>query len=278
MTRHSYKPRTGCAASFVLMMLPPKSGRKAVRLRNAGTIATVAFLYADIISAWIRSEGRVAQEKEKERRGRYLLEWVPGFRDRLIALSGQIQAVKVSTMLAKWEGSIRGKWPSDQYAKLADVQGEMVANLALLGGALSQIDADMRVSFLQHTRVVNPNFIADVMATFSIVSQALKTGEPIPEAFHQNLLDRLHYHGIVGHHSFLAQGDIAPDAIHRQHAEAVTRYEYMFYATAILAVVQLLEGLNELRNITVNLCGEIPLQGYAQWKDEYDRAHLVPKY
>lgn len=156
-------------------MLPPKSGRKAVRLRNAGTIATLSFLYADILSAWIAGEDRVAQDKH----ARYLVEWIPGFRDRLLALSAQIQAVRTSTVLAKWEGSIRGRWPSDQYARLADVQSEMVANLALvsvfvrcsrrcgslagvlqLGGALSQIDADMRTSFLQHTRVLNPNFVS----------------------------------------------------------------------------------------------------------------------
>ena len=46
----------GSAASFVLMMLPPKSGRKAVRLRNAGTVGALGFLYADVVSAWIGSE------------------------------------------------------------------------------------------------------------------------------------------------------------------------------------------------------------------------------
>lgn len=79
------------------------------------------------------------------------------------------------------------------------------------------------------------------MATFSIVSQALETGEPIPEAFHQSLLDRLHYHGMVGHQTFSALGDGSPDAMHRQHTDSVTRYEYMFYATAISAVLQILD-------------------------------------
>lgn len=83
--------------------------------------------------------------------------------------------------------------------------------------------------------------IADVMATFSIVSQALETGEPIPEAFHQNLLDRLHYHGMVGHHTFSAHGDGESNAMRRQHTDSITRYEYMFYATAISAVLQLLD-------------------------------------
>ena len=78
------------------------------------------------------------------------------------------------------------------------------------------------------------------MATFSIVSQALRTGEPVPQAFDQNLFDRLHYHGNVGHHT-LAHDDAAHDALHRQQAESVTRYEYMFYATAISAVFLMLD-------------------------------------
>lgn len=28
-----------------------------------------------------------------------------------------------------------------------------------LGGALAQVDNDMRIRFLQHTRVLNPNFV-----------------------------------------------------------------------------------------------------------------------
>ena len=89
-------------------------------------------------------------------------------------------------------------------------------------------------------RVFIRHQIADVMATFSIVSQSLRTGEPVPQAFDQNLFDRLHYHGNVGHHS-LADGDTAHDALHRQLAESVTRYEYMFYATSISAVFLLLD-------------------------------------
>lgn len=79
------------------------------------------------------------------------------------------------------------------------------------------------------------------MATFSLVSQALRTGEPLPQAFHQNLLDRLHYHGAVGRHTYASNDSSAKDSVHKSHLEQVRNYEFMFYATAICAVFQVVE-------------------------------------
>lgn len=71
----------------------------------------------------------------------------------------------------------------------------------------------------------------------------------------------------------------------------------MFYASAVVAVFQMVEvctnqvryygygelivflfvqGLNELRRVTTRLCGEVPLQGYLEWKELYDRSHTAP--
>ena len=115
------------------------------------------------------------------------------------------------------------------------------------------------------------------MATFSLISQSLRTGEPIPQAMHHNLLDRLAYHGHVARQGWTKSGDAdgGEHPMHGKHVEYVYKYEFMFYATAICAVFQILEGLNELRDITAHLCGEIPLQGFDQWRDEYDSKHSV---
>ncbi|CAL1710858.1 unnamed protein product [Somion occarium] len=251
----------GCAGSFILMMFPPKSGRKAVRLRNASSITSISYLYSMLISAWI-------SEKEKPQQDG--VEWVPGFRDRMIAVAAKLQAVKGQTEIARWEGSIRGAWPYDEYVKLENVETEMIVSLALLGGSLAHLDHSVRVKYLQHTRSINPNFIADVMASFSMIAQALRTGEPLHEASQQNLLDRLHYHGAVANQS-LAQGD--GEASQHPLLETITDYDFMFYASAVVAVFQLLDGLNELRRITVQLVGEVPLQGLSRWRDEFERVH-----
>ena len=69
---------------------------------------------------------------------------------------------------------------------------------------------------------------------FSTISQALRTGEPLHEASHQSLIDRFHYHGTVATQSLADETTQSP-------LEAITDYNYMFYASAIVAVIQLLE-------------------------------------
>lgn len=109
-----------------MMMLPPKSGRKAVRLRNASTMSQLSFLYSDIMAAWISSNDNV-----KHAHGS-LTELLPNARKKFLALAAQLQAVKTQTAIAKWEGSIRGAWPGDEYMKLANVQTDMTSSLALV--------------------------------------------------------------------------------------------------------------------------------------------------
>lgn len=85
-------------ASFILMMLSSKSGRK----RNAVSIAVLGEVYASLISIWISK-----QDTDSARP----TQWTAHFRARLMALADEIGAIRVLTELAKWEGSIRGKWP-----------------------------------------------------------------------------------------------------------------------------------------------------------------------
>jgi hypothetical protein len=105
------------------MMLPSKSGRKAVRQRNAGSIAALARAYGVLLSAWIgaRSAEKVAGATQRA--------WTAVFRARLLALAEEIHTIRELTGLAKWEGSIRGKWPSAEYTRLVNVQAEMIVSL-----------------------------------------------------------------------------------------------------------------------------------------------------
>ena len=107
-----------------MMMLPPKSGRKAVRLRNANTITTLSHVYREITSAWINDHEFSFADK------------VPQLRDRILGVSTQLQALRGQTMIAKFEGSFRGKWPVEEYSKLVDVQFDMLISLAMVSRSL----------------------------------------------------------------------------------------------------------------------------------------------
>jgi hypothetical protein len=111
------------------MMLPPKSGRKAVRQRNASSILALSNVYGFLISTWItnRVEEKAAHTPAK---------WIREFRIRLITIGGDIQTIRELTELAKWEGSIRGAWPAEEYTRLVDVQSEMISALAQAGFTL----------------------------------------------------------------------------------------------------------------------------------------------
>ena len=106
------------------MMLPPKSGRKAVRLRTAASIDELGHVYTMLMSAWI-----VRDESRKDVPYSFT-HWVKPFRGRLVAITAQLHANKQQMMLATWEGNIRGRWPKDEYFKLTEVQEEMIAVLA----------------------------------------------------------------------------------------------------------------------------------------------------
>lgn len=167
---------SGAAASSMMMMLPPTSARKAVRQRNAGSITALSGVYGFLISTWISS--RVNEKRDGEyvsKKDVVPAEWAREFRIMLIALAQGMQGIRELTELAKWEGSLRGAWPAEEYTKLADAQIEMIASLAQvsncvallvylltgiqLGGALDNLEGGWRLTFLHGTKVLNPHFV-----------------------------------------------------------------------------------------------------------------------
>uniref|UniRef100_A0A0W0FWJ3 ER transporter 6TM N-terminal domain-containing protein n=1 Tax=Moniliophthora roreri TaxID=221103 RepID=A0A0W0FWJ3_MONRR len=275
----------GAAASFIIMMLPPQSGRKAVRRRNAALISALSNLYGFLVATWI-SEDRLSSrdtgdsDSDVEEPDGYThtspaLPWLKEFRQRLLSLGDEVNAIRGLTALAKWEGNVRGKWPAEDYNDLVETEAEMISPLAQLGGALLQMDDEWRLKFLHNTKILNPHFITEVMSVFSVVSQSLKTAEPLHEVLPQKLVGRFFYHHHSHHHVHAAS---SRDNEHQEHdlvtAEQITSLEYMYYATAVVSVFQLLQCLDELHRITRKLCGEIPLKGFVNWRDQFDRSHV----
>ncbi|KAI0646345.1 hypothetical protein C8Q79DRAFT_909612 [Trametes meyenii] len=262
----------GCAASFILMMLPPKSGRKAVRLRNASVISGLSYLYSHLTSLWLSADGPFDSTVDVKTAGAQARpRWPAELRGKFIALAEQIQDLRIRTAMSKWEGSIRGSWASEDYGRLLDLESDMLASLVLLGGALSNLDPELRKTTMPHTHVLNPHFISDVMSMFFLISQSLRTGEPLHQAQYRNLADRLHYHGGVA-----ATGPGSDPQARKNHLrQSLRSYDYMFYATAVVGVLQMVNALNEARTIVAHLCGEVPLEGFERWREEYDRAHAI---
>lgn len=112
------------------------------------------------------------------------------------------------------------------------------------------MDDEFRISLLHHTKVLNPNFIQDVLTTFSLVSQSLRTGEPVHTVLPHNLLERLVYHytpvylsavGPGGGKNNGEGGNQQGKRMTRVDSSVFKSLDYMFYSAAIVAVFQILE-------------------------------------
>ena len=149
----------GVAAAVIMMMIPPVSGRKAVRMRNAAVISELSNLYSTLMSVWINGDNTEGKSSGNEQTNDGPTEhngsdieaveaptqkdfapsfaassrantWARPFRLRLISLVEQLQGLQVQTALAKFEGNIRGSWPSEEYMKLLQHESDMLAALA----------------------------------------------------------------------------------------------------------------------------------------------------
>jgi hypothetical protein len=251
----------GAAASFIVMIMPAKSARKAVRLGCSNSITSLSHIYTSLMSAWITN---TPSAKELRMAGPPL--WANSFRDNLFEVAIQLRDLKEMVGWARWEGNVRGHWPYEEYNRLNDIQQEMIAVFAHLASALAELDDEWRSSFLRDTKVINPNFISDVLSVFSLVAQSLRTGEPMHSVLPQSLLDRLLYHHAAAYPTVERGID---------HIGELRSLNYLFYATAVIAVLQLIELLDELHGITRNLCGEVPFNGFEQWRDVHQRVHAA---
>jgi Aromatic acid exporter family member 2 len=106
------------------MLLPTKSARKAVRLGCAKSITSLSYIYASLMSAWIRDAVSAKELKSGPPA------WTNTFRKNMTAVALQLRDLKETARLARWEGNVRGYWPYEEYVKLVDIQQEMVTLLS----------------------------------------------------------------------------------------------------------------------------------------------------
>jgi hypothetical protein len=95
-----------------MMLLPPQSSRKALRLSNASTISEISKIYGLLISSWLTVEeeiedeevkGNLTSSKEEKPLSHPYDKWTPAFRAKLITVAGQLAAQKLQMQTVKWE-------------------------------------------------------------------------------------------------------------------------------------------------------------------------------
>lgn len=120
------------------------------------------------------------------------------------------------------------------------------------------------------------------MAVFAVVAMSLDTGEAIHEVLPRNLLERSQYHHTM--RPYLPEPrsrpvSRAPSIVNGKSRHSLDRNRYMspefaLYATGCSAAYQILIGVDELHKVTRELCGEVPLRGFAHWMREFELRQL----
>lgn len=287
----------GTAAALIMMMLPPQSLRHDVRRSNASNIRAIARLYSMLLSTWLSDMETEVNEEDSSSSSSSsdddsadgdsvnsplpYAKWRPIFHHRMMEVATRVQQLSIQTETAKWEGSIRGKWPHKKYERLVEIQAAMLNNLAQLSTSLVKLDPRWRRALLHRTAFLNPNLITDVMAVFGIVTMSLDTGEAIHEVLPKSLLDRVFYHHSLAPHNqhSIEIGSEESSTIGDVHRHALNvdtfgQNEFAVYATGCAGAYQLLIGLDEVHRIVKELCGEIPLQGFESWRKEFELRQL----
>lgn len=96
-----------------MMLLPPQSSRKALRLSNASTITDISQIYGILISSWLtveeevedkEADGTIDEAEENKPVVHPYEKWTPAFRAKLMSVATRLGAQKLQMKTIKWEG------------------------------------------------------------------------------------------------------------------------------------------------------------------------------
>ncbi|KAI0820568.1 hypothetical protein BC628DRAFT_1330069 [Trametes gibbosa] len=175
----------GVTAAFLFSFLPPSTTlRKYQRLTMSTTVSELGSVYCSIVSF------ANTREHEDTARGEIV--------QSLVAIRLKLKRSLVLKTNIVYEFSLRGRWPSERYQKILDLQLQIAYLLSHLMSVVEHLEPAWSRAFLRRTRFLDADFQGDVLAVISMISTALRTGNPLPQITPCPLLDRfmIHTHGL----------------------------------------------------------------------------------
>ncbi|WWC86361.1 uncharacterized protein L201_001236 [Kwoniella dendrophila CBS 6074] len=302
----------GFTAAFIVMLFPhPVTARALFRRKLAKNMSDIGDLYGKVVTG-IESEldhdnaetdgnnkGKIAEARRERYKGGFL------------KVLGRIMAMQPQLAYAGVEPGLRGPWPKKKYEALFKTQSQILSTLALLSSAYSRMDVKWCKRLATRSELMHPAFIADCLSMFSILQQALRTGEPLPPmipifeklAIHRNAMKGMarHQRGrsintngdmiektgsyldnnvTTGDRESVADGMemVTRDAVNVLQGNmtwsSIHDEQLALFATANIALVHIAVGLNEMFRIVKNLVGEKELQGLERASERWARGEL----
>ncbi|GAA6063210.1 hypothetical protein JCM10212_006843 [Sporobolomyces blumeae] len=258
----------GIAAATIVMLFPAQSSRVYVRKTHATTIQALGRVYTGILSAWVRDSATTGDDKDVEAFSKPAQN---AARAKLLALRVKLNASKIAIIQSKYEVSLRGDWPQDEYFELFRIQMHLLQALSQVGHCLSRLDPVWRRRLVTTTAFLKQPLVADTTATFALVSLALRQGFPLPLATPGPLIDRLLYHD-ARLRALSSDPDSKADEVTRVEGASMGKFDFTFdvlkhesfsiYANALQGLASILLDLDELELAAKSLVGVSSFPGY----------------
>ncbi|GAA6020046.1 hypothetical protein JCM10207_006768 [Rhodosporidiobolus poonsookiae] len=240
----------GISIAFVWAFVPPATSQKVtIRRTYAKVIYRLGDVVAQLLSFANTKDGPVKAPK-------VIVNNIVGLRQRV---NRTVQA----RAMARFELSIQGKWPSDNYASLQTLQMELLDQLGQLASVISKLDRPWTKALLHRTQLSNPRFLQDVFGTLQLISAALDHGAPLPFIYNP-LLERFLRppEVLAAGHTYgfdvqLGDADEEYDGL-PQHVDLKTicSLDYLRFSSGVSQAYAIVNRIDRLMFVAKSLVGE----------------------
>lgn len=256
----------GFTAAFIVSLFPrPVTSKEIVRKTLSRTIEGLGDFYAKEMRGFL---GGV-----RDTRSRTEL-----YRGDLLKLVGKLETIQPQLINAGVEPSLRGPWPKDKYHRLVDLHYTTLGALSLLASAYVQLKPRWMSALVERTAFFEPVLIADMLALYHSISNALDRGSPLPATI--PLRERLAVLTTLkqqqSQHGKSEEGLNAPGLGFKLHYNDVKNEQLAVYATACVALGHMVTLADEMHDIVKELAGERThdLEGWMKERAERDAERM----
>ncbi|KAI0070007.1 hypothetical protein K474DRAFT_1609486 [Panus rudis PR-1116 ss-1] len=250
----------GVTAAFIFGFLPPSNTLRYYHRRVlATTVSELGSLYCSIVS-FANTHRRQQSEVDRDSIVR-----------SLIAIRMKLKRSMVLKTNIVYEFSLRGQWPSERYQKILEIQLQIAYLLSHLMSVVEHLEPAWARAFLRRTRFLDSDFQGDVLAVITLISTALRTGNPLPQITPCPLLDRFmaYTHGlnVIRH-----EADDDYGLPRTMTIDTLENEQYLRFSVGVTTAFGIVSRLDRLMVATKELVGEqyhihgvgmAPLKNYA---------------
>ncbi|KAK7688323.1 hypothetical protein QCA50_008695 [Cerrena zonata] len=235
----------GVTSAFIFSFLPPTHTlRDYHRRMMARTVEETGTVYCAIVS-FANSHQR-APHGEVDR---------DSIIKSLIAIRLKLKRSLILKTNIVYEFSLRGKWPSERYQKILEIQLQIAYLLSHLMSVVEHLEPAWARAFLRRTRFLDSDFQGDVLAVISLISTSLRTGTPLPQITPCPLLDRFmtYTHGlnIIRH-----EADDDYGLPRTMTIDTLENEQYLRFSVGVTTAFGIVMRLDRLMIATKELVGE----------------------